>query len=129
MMGGTTFAAAILVCVIGVAHSWLGERVLVSRLLRLEHLPRLGKSDGFTRRIIRFAWHLTTVAWWGLGSILLLLSGVSFGCDVHRAVIHVIAATFFISGIMALLWTRGRHLSWIVFFAIAILCWVTLGPA
>lgn len=55
-------AAAVLLLLIGLAHSYLGERYIFVRLFRLE-LTKLFGSDWFTERTLRFAWHLTTVAW------------------------------------------------------------------
>ena len=56
---------AVLAVLIGVAHSVLGERFLLVRLCQRDNLPHLLGSDAFTRQTLRFAWHLTTIAWWG----------------------------------------------------------------
>lgn len=47
--------AAALVVALGLAHSLLGERYILQRLLRREDLPRLFGSADFTRRTLRFA--------------------------------------------------------------------------
>ena len=60
--------AAALVVALGLAHSFLGERYILQRLLRREDLPRLFGSADFTRRTLRFAWHVTSVAWLGLAA-------------------------------------------------------------
>ena len=65
-------AAASLAFLIGLAHSYLGERYILIRLFRRE-LPRLFGSDDFTKQTLRFVWHLTTVSWWGLAAILVAL--------------------------------------------------------
>lgn len=119
-------AAAVLIIVVGAAHSWLGERFIITRLLRRTDLPVLFGDDGFTRATLRFAWHLTTVAWLGLAAILLLLSGALGAVRAGDAVIFAIAQTFVLSAVLALLVTRGRHLSWVVFSIIAALCLMTL---
>jgi hypothetical protein len=75
------FIAALLSFAVGLAHSVLGERFI---------LMRLPEQATFKARTLRFAWHLTTIAWWGVGAMLVLAS-------------------------------RGRHLAWPVFLAIAIL--------
>jgi hypothetical protein len=36
----------------------------------------------------------------------------------------LLAGTFEVSGVVALVGSRGRHLSWIVFFAVALLSWL-----
>ena len=114
--------AALLAVGIGIAHSWLGEQYIIVRLLRRPDLPRLLGSDRFTRQTIRFAWHLTTIAWWGFAAVLMVLSGAIVGITVAQALLLVIAFTFLASAALSLIITRGRHLSWVVFVAIAALC-------
>lgn len=72
-------AAAILAIVIGLGHSWLGERYILMRLFRRQDIPHLFGSNDFTKRTLRFAWHLTTVAWFGAAALLLILA--SFPLD------------------------------------------------
>ena len=64
----------ILLLIIGLIHSYLGEKYLLIRLFRRDNLPKLLGSDWFTKRVLRFAWHLTTLAWWGFSAILYVLS-------------------------------------------------------
>lgn len=116
--------AALLAVAMGIVHSWLGELYLVSRLLRRESLPELLGSDRFTRQTIRFAWHLTTVAWWGIAFVLALLSGALPQISVAQGILYGLAATFLASAALPLVFTRGRHLSWIGFLAMAVLCLV-----
>ena len=61
---------AFLAIFVGLVHSYLGERYILTRLFKRE-LPKLLGSDWFTKRVLRFAWHLTTVAWWGFAVILI----------------------------------------------------------
>ncbi len=67
-------AAAILTLAISLAHSWLGERYILMRLFRRQNIPHLHGSDVFTKRTLRFAWHVTTVAWCGVAALLLALA-------------------------------------------------------
>jgi hypothetical protein len=110
--------AAALTFAVGVAHSYLGERYILIRLFRRDDLPRNFGSAAFTIRTLRFAWHLTSIAWWGLAAILVLLARppVSAG-----AVGVVVGATFLVHSFVALVASSGRHLSWVVFLAIGIL--------
>lgn len=115
--------AGALIFAIGIAHSWLGERYILMRLFRSTDLPALLGSDRFTRRTLRFAWHITTVAWWGMG--VLLLVAAQSGEPVPRATVGaVIGTTFLVSGLIALVGSRGQHLAWPVFLAIAIASWL-----
>ncbi len=110
--------AAALVVALGVAHSWLGERYLLRRLFRRDDLPQLFGSADFTRRTLRFAWHVTSVAWLGLAAVLVVLarppiSASALGLSVGLA--------FLVQGVIALVGSRGQHLSWPVFLAIGLL--------
>jgi uncharacterized membrane protein len=118
--------AAVLTMAIGIVHSWLGERYIISRVLRRDDLPKLFGDDSFTRQTLRFAWHLTTVAWFGIAALLLVLSGLLTGVRVSDGLIFAVAQTFIISAVLALILTRGRHLSWVVFTIIAALCLLAL---
>lgn len=111
--------AAILVVLLGAAHSYLGERYILIRLFRRGDLPKLFGGTRFTQDTLRFAWHITSVTWLGFAGLLIALA-LPGGVEprVHG---WVIGATFAVSGLVALVGSRGRHLSWIVFFSIAAL--------
>lgn len=111
-------AAALLIFLLGAAHSWLGERKLIGPLLSPERRVGLLERSVFARRVLRFAWHLTTLAWWGFAA--LLWAQAKFPLEQQgRATLTIIATTFFISGFATLIVSRGRHLAWPVFFIIA----------
>ena len=107
---------------LGAAHSYLGERYVLIRLFRRPDLPHLFGSDVFTRRTLRFAWHLTTVAWWGAAALLLAYAGAT--PPSPGTVLGILAATFAVSSAVTLVGSRGRHLAWPVFLAIALCAWV-----
>lgn len=117
---------AILTVMIAAAHSYLGERFILIRLLRSSNLPHIFGSDHFTRQTLRFAWHLTSIAWLGLAVIL-----VSFSIDdpqrTRMVALQAISITFLIHALVTLIATRARHLAWIVFFAIALAAWLGMG--
>ena len=109
--------AAVLCVGIGLVHSLLGERYILVRLFRGARIPHLFGSDVFAKRTLRFAWHLTTIAWWGLGYLLWAVSHQT--ADPVNVVLVTVFTVFFVSGAVALVGSRGRHLSWVVFWAIA----------
>jgi hypothetical protein len=115
--------AAGLVLLLGLAHSCLGERYILIRLFRRSDLPHLFGSDLFTRRTLRFAWHLTTVAWWGLAALLLVLSRPAVAPS-RGALGLVVVATACASALITFVGSRGRHLAWLVFLAIAVFAWL-----
>jgi len=112
--------AASLLVAIAAAHSYLGERYILIRLFRREDLPRLRGSDSFTKKTLRFAWHITSVAWLGFAAILVVLARHSVQSS---AVARIVAATFLVSAAVSGLGSKGRHYSWIVFLAIGLLAW------
>lgn len=68
-MNAWYWAAIVMIVALGAAHSVLGERYILMRLFRRADLPHLFGSDDFTKRTLRFAWHLTTVAWSGMAAV------------------------------------------------------------
>ena len=108
---------ALLLILIGFVHSFMGEKYILIRLFRNNNLPKLLGGDWFTKRVLRFAWHLTTLAWWGFAAILYLLSVPSE--NIRSEILLTITVVFALSGVVSLSFTRGKHLSWVFFFSIA----------
>ena len=92
-MNAFLLVAAVIALILGPLHSWLGERLILIRLFRRDDLPQLFGSDLFTKRTLRFAWHLTSVAWLGFGVVLLRFSALPVMDEASRAVAQVIAWT------------------------------------
>ena len=109
------YLAAFLAVALGIAHSVLGERYILVRLFRRDNLPKLFGSPEFTTRTLRFAWHITTVAWFGFGALLL---HAGRGDLTTSGTLRIIGITFILSGLLPLFITRGKHLSWLVLFAV-----------
>ena len=98
------YLAAVLLFLLGLAHSLLGERYILVRLFRRDNLPRLFGSPEFTVRTLRFAWHITTVAWWGLAALLVAIAQDGFGPpETGATVARIIGWTAIISGLLPLL--------------------------
>ena len=111
-MQGALCFAAFLLFVVGIAHSYLGERYILIRLSRREVLPKL------VIRTLRFAWHVTSVAWWGLAAIVVVLAHPP---ATSSAIGLVIGCTFLVHFVIVLIASQGKHLSWPVFLAIGII--------
>ncbi len=112
------YFAAFLAFGMGVVHSLLGEKYILMRLFRRENIPKLFGSSDFTIRTLRFAWHLTTIAWWGFAAILLLMAHPPM---ILSEVGVVIGCVFVAHFLVAVIGTKGKHLSWIAFLAIGII--------
>lgn len=114
------FAGALL-ALCALMHSVAGERFIIARILRRSDLPKLVGSEALMRRSLRVAWHLTSIAWWCLAALLIAASD---GDLSRHGALRIMAVGFAASGTLALIVTRGAHLSWTVFLAVAISCWV-----
>ncbi|MEZ8826965.1 hypothetical protein AB6E04_21655 [Vibrio amylolyticus] len=68
------YLSAFLLVLVAFVHSILGERFILTRLFTRDNLPKLFGSDDFTKRTLRFAWHLTSVAWLGFACIVIALT-------------------------------------------------------
>ncbi|WP_374337645.1 hypothetical protein [Leeia sp.] len=110
--------AAVVILLIGVAHSWLGERYLLQRLARLDNLPRLYGGTAYTMTLLRFAWHITTLAWLGLAGVLVLLARPTFSPE---QIGRVVGLCFLLQFAVSLWGSRGKHLSWLGFLLVGVL--------
>lgn len=117
------YFAAALIALLGLAHSVLGERYILTRLFRRD-LPKLFGGPELTRSTLRFAWHLTTVLAWALAALLVQLAGPHAAADLVRT----IGWALLLSGLLPLVSTRGRHLSWVILFAAGGLCLASAAP-
>ena len=114
--------AGLLSALIGIAHSVLGEKLVLGPLFRREDLPKLLGSTTFARQTLRFTWHLTTVLLLGIGAVVVDLS-LSPPVSTSTCVIQVLAATFTVCSLLSLIGARAKHFSWWVFLIIAVLLW------
>lgn len=107
--------AAFLIVALGLAHSILGERFILTRLFRRPDLPKIRSSVDFTVQTLRFAWHITTVAWFGLAALVLVASEGQLN---SQSAVQIVGYTAIASALLPLYFTRGKHLSWLVLFVI-----------
>lgn len=119
-LNSALYIAAFLGFAIGIAHSYLGERYILIRLFRRPDLPKLFGGIEFTRRTLRFGWHITSIAWWGLAWVLILLAHPPI---TVKDVGLPLATTFFATGACILIGSRAKHLAWIVFAVMGALTW------
>jgi hypothetical protein len=115
--------AGCLLVLLGIAHSWLGERALLIPLLKRSDLPKLFGDEFYTRRILRLAWHLTSLAWIAMGAVFIFLSP-SRPDSSARVVAQSFSVVFLLSTFFSIWAAHGRHLSWPIFLAISVLLWL-----
>jgi hypothetical protein len=113
------YIAAFLTFMIGIAHSYLGEKYILTRLFRVDNLPKIFGGTQFTKSTLRFAWHLTTVAWFGFAFLLIYLA---LGKITMQTVGNTIATVFMVHCLIALISSKAKHLSWLVFLGISLSC-------
>lgn len=120
MTSSTLLAAAALTVMVSLVHSWLGERRLIGPLLAAEPRPPVLRSR-FLRNVLRYAWHITSLAWIGMAGMMVALAQAPLDRP-GRLSAAVVGATFLIHSGLVLGMSRGRHLAWPVFLAIGLLC-------
>ena len=109
---------------IGGLHSFLGERLVFPRLFALAELPLLRRDRAYTENVLRFAWHLTSLAWWGLSALLFALAASPHNQHVLGL---VLGAVPFLSGLVILFSCGPRHPAWSLFLLAGSLIWVSMG--
>jgi hypothetical protein len=123
-MNALLVAAAVIITVTAGIHSILGERYIIRRLLRRPNLPHLFGSDWLTKRTIRFAWHLTSIAWLGLAGVIVVFATPADLDGPALDALAVVRWTFLVSACITFVASRGRHLAWIMFGAVAAALWI-----
>ncbi len=122
-----SIAAALLLSLVGLAHSVLGELVVLRPLLAAPGW-RVGIPRRYANRLLRGAWHLTSVAWWALAGVLIGWPApvvVGAVCLVSAAVIfavvpgHLAWPFFAAAGVLALA-SGGAVPAWALWGATAL---------
>lgn len=117
-------AAALMLFLVGLMHSLLGGRWLINPILAKEDLPIILGSLQNSKMTLLIGWHVLTLFWWGQAVVLIVMY-----LDVAlagQAVLLTLGVVSAITGGLAIVLSRGRHLSWVFFFPISVL---TLGAA
>jgi hypothetical protein len=110
--------ASLAILAVAATHSILGEIKLIGLLVAPATRAGLLAKSEFARQVLRFAWHLTTIAWIALAGELAV---VASGSDARRGALVVCALAFLETGLVTFAASRGRHLAWPAFLLIAAL--------
>ena len=108
-----SYAAFSVLVLIALAHSVLGEVSILRPLLAKRW--DIGVPRWAVDRILRFAWHITSLALVGLAATTIGLPAV-----------HATAGVCVISGLLILVMLRG-HLAWPLFLLAGALAWASQG--
>ncbi|MEO5626293.1 MAG: hypothetical protein ABIQ70_09840 [Dokdonella sp.] len=123
--------AGFLAIATGIAHSYLGERLIFRHLRTTPLVPSLPAPPLQSRhiRILWATWHLASVFGWALAALLLQLAFEPQGGVSARSVLVASATAYLAGSVLVLIGTRGRHPGWIALAAVGILSWVASGAA
>jgi hypothetical protein len=117
------FAAAVLFC-IGIMHTvvaeWKGDRRLVWRITRLTLFDSSEAQDVLAKRIVRLAWHLTSLIWCGTATVLAYIAFVEASESI-TVIVRILAFVFLFHSALSLAIARGKHASWIGFLIVSVL--------
>lgn len=118
-------SAGVLMILIGLAHSVIGE-ILIFRQLRAGTIVPLLAPPPLRERHLRILWanwHLTSALGWGLAALLILVAAAP---DPSSYALHVriIAIATLAGSLLVLYATRGRHPGWFGLLIAAGLAWL-----
>lgn len=116
------FVAATLLFLVGLMHSLLGEKNLIRPLLAREDFPVVLGSRRNARLTLWFGWHALTLFWWAQAFVLMKMAvDVETAARTTLISLSLACATL---GLVALLVSRGKHVSWVFLLPLAaILAW------
>ena len=118
-------AAALCLFLVGVMHSALGGRRLIAPLMARADFPVILGSQRNGRLTLFFGWHALTLFWWAQAVVLLRIA--QDPTDAAQMTLLSLAAACGIMGLVALIASRGRHLSWVFFLPVAALLALSAG--
>ncbi len=111
--------AAALLFAVGLMHSVIGGKRLINPILRRTDLPIILGSVENTRLTLWVGWHLLSLFWWGQAVVLIVVE-VAPNLAVS-AMLLTLSACSALAGALALILSRGKHKSWMMFLPLAIL--------
>src|SRR5688500_3758159 len=100
--------SAILTIVTCIAHSVIGEILILRPLQKAKGLPAVRGNVRTTKLTLRFTWHVTSVLGFGIAIILFYYCRLTaFGTE-QLFVLRTISLTFFISFLVSIIGSRAR---------------------
>ncbi|MGE7469625.1 hypothetical protein ACQKLX_09295 [Bosea sp. NPDC003192] len=118
-------AAGVLMILIGLAHSVIGE-ILIFRQLRAGTIVPLLAPPPLRERHLRILWanwHLCSVLGWGLAALLIVIA-MAPDLPAHAPYVRIIAIAMLAGSLLVLYATRGRHPGWFGLLVAAGLAWL-----
>ena len=118
-------AAGLLMILIGVAHSVIGEILIFRQLRGGTIVPLLAPQPLRERhlRILWASWHLGSVLGFGFAGMLIVLA-MSPDLPSHASFVRIVAIATLASSALVLYATKGRHPGWLGLLVAAGLAWL-----
>jgi hypothetical protein len=101
------YISAVLIVITAAIHAALGEKLLIAPLMKMREGPL---QSGLARRVVRLAWHLTSILM--VMSAAILVVTLQLPEMERHLIIGIIGAVYLASGIIDGLLTRGQHIGW-----------------
>lgn len=115
--------SAIILFIVSLTHSILGEKRTIGPLINSDVFDSIYKDKRINwRKKLRRAWHLTTLAWWSIGVVIIDLARTN---TPSRLSVNAIAIPLAIIGLSGIISSKGKHPSGLLFL-VSILLWVGL---
>ena len=120
------FIAGSLAILVGLVHSILGEVLIFSRLRNDEIVPTSPAPplQEWHVRILWASWHIVSIFGWAFSAILLRMAFPATDQLFFLFVKNSIIVSMFVSALIVLVATKGRHPGWVGLLAVAVLTWL-----
>ena len=120
------FIAGSLAILVGLVHSILGEVLIFSRLRNDEIVPTSPAPPLQERhvRILWASWHIVSIFGWEFSANLLRMAFPATDQLFFLFVKNSIIVSMFVSALIVLVATKGRHPGWVGLLAVAVLTWL-----
>ncbi|MBG6133748.1 drug/metabolite transporter (DMT)-like permease [Aquimarina sp. EL_43] len=118
--------AGMLCFLLGIVHSILGEYLIFNSKRNKGNLVPSKKSEALKERHLRIlwaTWHLASVFGWCIGAVLIKIS-VEYNELKSTSIDFIILSiiyTMFLTSLLVLVGTKGKHPGWVVLLLIGIL--------
>jgi len=113
---GFISAAIIALVIVAFLHSYFGEKLLLAPMFKRRGNAIL--ENEFARKVMRFAWHATSVMW-----VMMAVTLYSVGFEpahLSATILLTFGIGFLLTGLFDLVASRGRHIGWPVLTAIGV---------
>jgi hypothetical protein len=121
-------SASLLLAIVALVHTVLGEVLIFRRLRKAGLVPTEGGSALRERqvRILWATWHAVSVLGWAMSAMLWQLARTPAADALQSQLLAAIAAGSLGASALVAIGTRARHPGWIGLLAVAVLVWLAL---